>query len=567
MIQSDIFHLLALSDFDPNNYKKLKLTKMGFKYPNVSNMLQLQKGDILEIVGPGVDWWIKVRKVNNISEAEAIQGLVPSSVLVPIKVGYGKSLEDITESEKEMLLPKITFKEMQYFPLFSSFYGKLVTKRENPIKKSNIFSRIFYSWISSYILLGFRRSLVTADMWIPTSEKTIGHMSDTLKKCFPSDCKNKLPLFTMFLRQNKLKFCLALVCKFLQDIIKFFTPFFIKIFISYSANKNRVNWHGFIYCAVLFAIRTADSLLLSKYYEYVTLMGVDFRCLLSSMVYKKIFTARSDCLSKYPQSFQTNLVTVDSYRVQDGVIYMIMVGSCVLQIILCLIYLYYVMGLAFLAGVGVMLLVIPINFLIVKLSKSIEVKQMKLKDERIKLITAIFNGIKLVKLYAWEIPFQSLVYIIRKKELKQISKVRALNSIVYSCMNVVPVFITMATFFAYIKLNEYIDASVAFQSMAIFNILRFPLGFLPDSIQTIITSKVSYVRFQQFLSYPDQPQQTNYISIEKKDDDKASVYIKDGNFSFSEGTEPFLTNINMDLSESIFQFWLFIEKTSNIGNT
>ncbi|KII68210.1 Multidrug resistance-associated protein 1 [Thelohanellus kitauei] len=547
MSQGDIFQLLAVSDFDPSNYKKLKVAKTGFKYPKVSKMLQVQKGDVLEIVGSSVDWWIKARKVNNIPEEEALQGLVPSSVLVPIKEGYCKSLEDITESEKKILLPNITFKEMQYFPLFSSFYGKLVTKPENPIKKSNIFSRIFYSWISSYILLGFRRSLVETDMWTPTSDKTIGHMSGIIKKRFPSDCKNKLPLFTMFLSQNKLKFCLAVVCKFIQGIIKFFIPFFIKIFITFSTNKDRVVWHGLIYCAFFFVIRTADSLLLSKYFEYVTLMGVDFRCLLSSMVYKKIFTARSDCLSKYSQSFQTNLVSVDSYRVQDGIISLIMVVSSLLEITLCLIYLYFVMGLAFLTGVGVILMVIPITFLLVRISRPIEVKHMKLKDERIKLITAIFSCIKLVKLYAWEIPFRTLTYTIRKEELKQISKLRALNSIMYSYMILMPAFITLSTFFTYIQLKGSINASVAFQSMAIFNILIFPLCFLPESVQDVITSRVSYVRFQQFLSYPDQPLRTNYLAVEKEDGGEAHVSIKEGNFAFGEGVAPFLTNINMEM--------------------
>ncbi|KII68206.1 Multidrug resistance-associated protein 1 [Thelohanellus kitauei] len=547
-MNQSIFHLLTLSDFNSDNFKELMLAKMGFKYPKVSEMLQVQKGDVLEIVGPGVDWWIKVRKVNNISEQETLQGLVPSSVLVPIKLGYGKGLENVTESEKKIFLPDITLEEMKYFPLFSSFYGKLVTKPENPIKKSNLSSRIFYSWISSYILLGFRRSLVGSDMWIPTSAKTVGNMSNKLQKITPIDGGKDLPLFTTFLSQNKLKFYLAVVCKFLQDIVKFFTPFLIKIFIDFSSDTNRVIWHGFVFCVFLFFIRTVDSLLLNKYYEYVTLMGVDFRCLLSSMVYKKIFTARSDCLSKYPQSFQTNLISVDSYRVQDGIIYMIMVWSCILQIILCLIYLYFVMGLAFLAGVGVILIVIPINFIVVKISRPIEVRQMQLKDERMKLITAIFNGIKLVKLYAWEVPFQTLTSKIRKKELKQISKLRALNSIIYTCMIVVPVFITLATFFTYIQLKEYIGASVAFESMAIFNILRFPLGFLPDSVQTVITARISYGRFKQFLSYPDQPQETNYLVVKKKDGGEAHVSIKEANFSFSEGTAPFLTNINMEMN-------------------
>lgn len=45
---------------------------------------------------------------------------------------------------------------------------------------------------------------------------------------------------------------------------------------------------------------------------------------------------------------------------------------------------------------------IPINSVVVNLCKKIQLKQMKQKDERIKIINEILNGIKVLKLYSWE---------------------------------------------------------------------------------------------------------------------------------------------------------------------
>lgn len=48
--------------------------------------------------------------------------------------------------------------------------------------------------------------------------------------------------------------------------------------------------------------------------------------------------------------------------------------------------------------------------------------QMKSKDDRIKLMNEILNGIKVLKLYAWELAFREKVLEIRQKELKILKK-------------------------------------------------------------------------------------------------------------------------------------------------
>lgn len=51
------------------------------------------------------------------------------------------------------------------------------------------------------------------------------------------------------------------------------------------------------------------------------------------------------------------------------------------------------------------------------------------KDSRIKMLNEVLNGIKVVKLYAWEEPFQKLVMRIRKAELNVLRKYTYLAAI------------------------------------------------------------------------------------------------------------------------------------------
>lgn len=54
---------------------------------------------------------------------------------------------------------------------------------------------------------------------------------------------------------------------------------------------------------------------------------------------------------------------------------------------------------------------------------------MKHKDDRIKLMNEILNGIKVLKLYAWEISFKEKILQIRQKELNVLRKTAYLSAL------------------------------------------------------------------------------------------------------------------------------------------
>jgi len=58
-----------------------------------------------------------------------------------------------------------------------------------------------------------------------------------------------------------------------------------------------------------------------------------------------------------------------------------------------------------------------------------QVQQMQHKDARIKLMSEILNGIKVLKLYAWEPSFQEKVLAIRQKELDVLRRTAYLGAL------------------------------------------------------------------------------------------------------------------------------------------
>ena len=55
----------------------------------------------------------------------------------------------------------------------------------------------------------------------------------------------------------------------------------------------------------------------------------------------------------------------------------------------------------------------PLNAIVARRMKGLQIEQMKNKDKRNKMMDEILNGIKIIKLYAWESSFRSKIDAIR----------------------------------------------------------------------------------------------------------------------------------------------------------
>ena len=60
-------------------------------------------------------------------------------------------------------------------------------------------------------------------------------------------------------------------------------------------------------------------------------------------------------------------------------------------------------------GLAAMVLLGPINAIVAKQMKALQIAQMKNKDKRNKMMDEILNGMKILKLYAWEASFADKV--------------------------------------------------------------------------------------------------------------------------------------------------------------
>jgi hypothetical protein len=63
--------------------------------------------------------------------------------------------------------------------------------------------------------------------------------------------------------------------------------------------------------------------------------------------------------------------------------------------------LYFYIGVAVFAGLGAMVLLLPLNAIMAKFYNEAQTEKLKFSDTRIKIINEVLSGIKVIKLYGW----------------------------------------------------------------------------------------------------------------------------------------------------------------------
>ena len=89
-----------------------------------------------------------------------------------------------------------------------------------------------------------------------------------------------------------------------------------------------------------------------------------------------------------------NLMSIDAHKFIETLSYLHLIWSGPLQIIVALVLLYWTMGIAIIAGLGILLLLLPFTLLVYLLGRYFQTKLMKAKDKRLKMISSIISGIK-----------------------------------------------------------------------------------------------------------------------------------------------------------------------------
>uniref|UniRef100_A0A8C8B9T9 Uncharacterized protein n=1 Tax=Otus sunia TaxID=257818 RepID=A0A8C8B9T9_9STRI len=280
---------------------------------------------------------------------------------------------------------------------------------------------------------------------------------------------------------------LSVAFKLVHDGLVFVSPQLLKLLIAFVSDEESFAWQGYLYAILLFLTALIQSLCLQQYFSLCFQLGIKVRASLIAAIYKKVGMALAT-RKESTVGETVNLMSADAQRFMDMANFVHQLWSSPLQIILSIVFLWGELGPSVLAGIAVMVLLIPINGFLVAKAKAIQVRNMKNKDERMKIMSEILNGIKILKLFAWEPSFEKRVNEIRAHELKDLVNFSYLQSISIFVFTCAPFLVSLASFAVYVLVDEnnILDAQKAFTAISLFNVLRFPMAMLPLVLSSLV---------------------------------------------------------------------------------
>ncbi|KAF1746903.1 hypothetical protein GCK72_023361 [Caenorhabditis remanei] len=289
--------------------------------------------------------------------------------------------------------------------------------------------------------------------------------------------------------------------KFLSDLLQFANPMFLNFLITFIETPDAPLIYGIGLAVAMFFAGQAKSLFMNTYFIAMTRIGAKIQTMLSCAVYEKSLLLSNTARRERTIGEMVNILSIDVDRFRMITPQLQQYWSSPFQIIVCMVLLWQTIGVAVWAGIVVMLSIVPINIGVSIITKRWQIRLMKYKDERIRLINEVLNGIKVVKLSAWETAMEETIEQVRGKELKMIKQSSLLKTFA-DCLNVgAPVFVALATFTVFVLIDpkNVLTPNIAFVSLSLFNLLRGPLMMAADLVAQTVQLVVSNKRVRTFL--------------------------------------------------------------------
>ncbi|KAL8716022.1 MAG: hypothetical protein Q9225_006295 [Loekoesia sp. 1 TL-2023] len=224
--------------------------------------------------------------------------------------------------------------------------------------------------------------------------------------------------------------------------------------------------------------------------------------------------AKSDPGSQANVGTIINLMAVDSFKVGEVCAYLhFLWASTPVQLAMCIILLYRVLGYSSFVSIVLMAGVMPLNLFIAKQFSKTQKKIMAATDARIHTTNEVLQNIRIIKYFAWEIRFGQIVNEKRRAELKALRSRYILWTAAATIWFGVPLLITFFSFMIYTLVEKKpLIPSVAFTALSLFSILRIPLDQLADMVAHVQECKVSVDRVEEFLN---EEETEKYVQLSK----------------------------------------------------
>ncbi|KAG7282915.1 hypothetical protein CRUP_018415 [Coryphaenoides rupestris] len=263
---------------------------------------------------------------------------------------------------------------------------------DNPSTSANLLSKIFFCWLSPLFRVGYERRLEEEDMFTVLPEDGSERLGKALQRYWDEEVLSA----KQDLRPPKLTTVL------IRCYWKSYSLIGIYIFIE--AASSLATAYGCV--AGVCGSTVAMALLHHLYFYHVQRAGMKIRI--------AALRLNSAALTKTTTGQIVNLLSNDVNKFDEVTSFLHFLWLGPLQATAAMLLLLYLIGPSCLAGMVVLVVLIPMQTAFGRLFSTLRAQTATLTDDRIRIMSEVVSGIRIIKMYAWEMPFAELVNEVRR---------------------------------------------------------------------------------------------------------------------------------------------------------
>ncbi|GBF89551.1 canalicular multispecific organic anion transporter [Raphidocelis subcapitata] len=382
-----------------------------------------------------------------------------------------------------------------------------------PEEGANPLSKALFIFANSLVKMGSSKHLEQADLWDTARRddpgRVWGGFNAALRATAGPEARQG-QLWRALWRVHGRAFVITGLIKLLHDAIMFSQPFILEQLLKAlgggAGGAGAGGWR--VTLGLSFALLAAallEALTINVYFNALFRMSLHVKTELLELLYSKSLRLASSVKAAMGVGPIVNLQSNDAAKIWMLPGYGHMVWNGPFQIIVVMALLIRILSIwPALAGLLVTIALLPMTMGLGKLLARVRRQSIAAADARVKLVTEVITGIKAIKLYAWEEPYSERIGALREAELRAIRRTQLLGMINMSVFSTGPVLVSLAAFGVYAALGRPLTAAVAFPSLALFNLLRFPIVMIPQQIMNMIAASVGVGRIQKFMDAAEQ---------------------------------------------------------------
>ncbi|GMT32179.1 hypothetical protein PFISCL1PPCAC_23476, partial [Pristionchus fissidentatus] len=377
----------------------------------------------------------------------------------------------------------------------------------NPEKRANFLSYITFQFITRFMFVGWKRTLTTEDMFEPLDEHESKKTTELLKNAWADEIglaryEERQPSLrkTIFRTYGWIIFKIGILL-LIEELLKVGQPLFMAQLISYFKLGSTMTDSQAYTAAAGVVLTSVFAISIHHPYFYgLQKIGMGIKCGVSGLIIEKGVKLSSSALHQTTVGHLVNILSTDVAKFDTGFIFIhyMWVGP-----VLLLSYGYVIwqfIGVSCLAGFAVIVVLLPLQAFFGRMMGTFRRTTAQRSDKRISVMSEILNGIKVIKMYAWEDAFSAIIDKLRAHEMLSVRNYGLVQSTMLGLFWATGKLIMLAAALSFIHTGNLMTADTIFVAAALFNSCRLPITlFLPFSFHCLFDMLVAIDRIQKVL--------------------------------------------------------------------